>query len=760
MAERDQWGSKCIFLLSLIGMSVGMGNVWRFPYVVYDNGGGAFMVPYIMLTIIAGRPMYLLELLLGQFSGYAQTKSFDGYPLAKGVGWAMVYACVSLASFNSLVLAYALVFLYYSLWQQVPWTQCDRAWADDDCYVKKEGIFPCRTIEQIALNKYKHDWLHRTTPQKFIQLDAVNQTDNDTTPHGITFFTNCINASQLSSYQFFYKRVLGFNPQSREQASYQAHLLLALAVGWCCVFACVHNGIRSLTKAIYATTVVPFVLMFILLTRMLTLPGASAGLKYYIVPQWTEVLSVTLWRRAAEEVILSLGLGYGTVICYAGFGRIRNKLTNDVEVVIATQFFASFGYGLVVFSVLGFMAASLQVHVEDVISSGFDIAFVAYPEAVSRIRNAHLWLVFFYVALLCMTLNAQCAAVQAVLSSVRDELSPELRPRRWLLAAAGCLAMMLCGMPMTRHVSHIDTAHLLVTVEDPLVCRCAPFQEYAYENTPPHIRNDGIYTMKMCDAYLGELLLPALALLEVCFVVHGYGLIRFSHDMCFMLKKWPTFFMKFLWKYLCPGLLLSLFITNAVFFRQLQIAEYDLPLWTICVGIMLVLIGLAIVVVFCVYQFYVFEWDCEAALEVSDDWGPRDPDERLRYHTFLKSQGFGAVAPSSGEATGSQGSSSSERDSDGSDQPPDEAVAVPFQHPDAEETPPGVAAALATAFLSTSDAQPEGSDRSRISGKSLNINRSQSFGPARTLVISDAGVTVVTTPLTDVGDKPPDVEDV
>ncbi|KAK8784202.1 hypothetical protein V5799_009429 [Amblyomma americanum] len=325
--------------------------------------------------------------------------------LRAGVGWAMVYACVSLASFNSLVLAYALVFLYYSLWQQVPWTQCDRAWADDDCYVKKEGI---------------------------------------------------------------------------------AHLLLALAVGWCCVFACVHNGIRSLTKAIYATTVVPFVLMFILLTRMLTLPGASAGLKYYIVPQWTEVLSVTLWRRAAEEVILSLGLGYGTVICYAGFGRIRNKLTNDVEVVIATQFFASFGYGLVVFSVLGFMAASLQVHVEDVISSGFDIAFVAYPEAVSRIRNAHLWLVFFYVALLCMTLNAQCAAVQAVLSSVRDELSPELRPRRWLLAAAGCLAMMLCGMPMTRH--------------------------------------DGIYTMKMCDAYLGELLLPALALLEVCFVVHGYGL--------------------------------------------------------------------------------------------------------------------------------------------------------------------------------------------------------------------------------------------
>ncbi|KAL1431148.1 hypothetical protein MTO96_014535 [Rhipicephalus appendiculatus] len=148
-----------------------MGNVWRFPYVVYVNGGGAFIIPYITLTIIAGRPMYLLELVLGQFSGYAQTKAFDGYPIAKGVGWAMVYASVSLALFNSMVLAYVIIYLYYSMWNPttLPWTQCDPSWADEQCYVKKEGIFPCKAVEQMAQNKYKPEWLSKISqPQSFV----------------------------------------------------------------------------------------------------------------------------------------------------------------------------------------------------------------------------------------------------------------------------------------------------------------------------------------------------------------------------------------------------------------------------------------------------------------------------------------------------------------------------------------------------------------------------------------------------------------
>ncbi|WP_324195827.1 hypothetical protein [Nocardia cyriacigeorgica] len=53
---REQWGSRAGFLLAAIGSAVGLGNIWRFPYVAYDNGGGAFLLPYLIALLTAGIP--------------------------------------------------------------------------------------------------------------------------------------------------------------------------------------------------------------------------------------------------------------------------------------------------------------------------------------------------------------------------------------------------------------------------------------------------------------------------------------------------------------------------------------------------------------------------------------------------------------------------------------------------------------------------------------------------------------------------------
>ena len=63
---RDRWDSRTAFIMAAIGSAVGLGNVWRFPYMVYQNGGGAFFIPYLIALVTAGIPLMILEYGVGQ----------------------------------------------------------------------------------------------------------------------------------------------------------------------------------------------------------------------------------------------------------------------------------------------------------------------------------------------------------------------------------------------------------------------------------------------------------------------------------------------------------------------------------------------------------------------------------------------------------------------------------------------------------------------------------------------------------------------
>lgn len=82
--ERPTWGNQIEFLMSCISTSVGLGNVWRFPFVAYQNGGGAFLIPYIIVLIVIGKPMYYLETVLGQFSNSNCVNVWGLSPAMKG----------------------------------------------------------------------------------------------------------------------------------------------------------------------------------------------------------------------------------------------------------------------------------------------------------------------------------------------------------------------------------------------------------------------------------------------------------------------------------------------------------------------------------------------------------------------------------------------------------------------------------------------------------------------------------------------------
>ena len=82
--ERGNWSGQLDFLLSAIGYAVGLGNVWRFPYRAYANGGGSFLIPYAVMLICAGLPLFFLEMSIGQFSSLGPISIWRAVPFFRG----------------------------------------------------------------------------------------------------------------------------------------------------------------------------------------------------------------------------------------------------------------------------------------------------------------------------------------------------------------------------------------------------------------------------------------------------------------------------------------------------------------------------------------------------------------------------------------------------------------------------------------------------------------------------------------------------
>lgn len=116
--NRESWSARSGFILAAIGSAVGLGNIWRFPYVAYENGGGAFLVPYLIAIFAAGLPLLFLDYAVGHKFRKAPPTAYKKLMNSEALGWWQVMVTLVIGIYYASVLSWAGSYMYYSIGQQ------------------------------------------------------------------------------------------------------------------------------------------------------------------------------------------------------------------------------------------------------------------------------------------------------------------------------------------------------------------------------------------------------------------------------------------------------------------------------------------------------------------------------------------------------------------------------------------------------------------------------------------------------------------
>ncbi|XP_076446332.1 sodium- and chloride-dependent taurine transporter-like [Babylonia areolata] len=399
--EREHWSRAFDFLLACIGFSVGLGNVWRFPYLCYKNGGGAFLIPYFLCVIFGGIPLFYLEVAVGQFMNRGGLQAWNLVPIFQGIGLASCIIVFFLNCYYNVILAWAFYYLFSSCTSSLPWDSCDNDWNEAMC---------------------SEDF----------------KASNDTVTH----------VDPVT--EFWENHVLSISDGIDQMGTIRWELALCLLVAWCVVFLCICKGIRSSGKVMYVTATSPYIFMLILLIRNSLLDGASEGVKFYLTPDLAKLGEKEVWVDAGTQVFFSSSIALGTLTALGSYNKFKHNSYRDSLLFALVNSSTSFFAGFIVFTILGYMADLHGKEIKDVAESGPGLAFIAYPKAVAQMPVAPLWSFLFFFMIILLGLDSQFVGVEGVVTTIVDQYPHFLRRgyRREVFVGLLCIVMFFIGLSM------------------------------------------------------------------------------------------------------------------------------------------------------------------------------------------------------------------------------------------------------------------------------------------------------------------------
>uniref|UniRef100_A0A671UL03 Transporter n=1 Tax=Sparus aurata TaxID=8175 RepID=A0A671UL03_SPAAU len=535
--ERPAWNSKLQYILAQVGFSVGLGNVWRFPYLCQKNGGGAYLVPYLILLILIGIPLFFLELAVGQRIRRGSIGVWNYIsPRLGGIGFASCVVCFFVALYYNVIISWSLFYFSQSFQQPLPWHECPLVKNKTNTYVVPE----------------------------------------------------CEKSSATTYY--WYREALNISNSISEGGGLNWKMTVCLLIAWSIVCLAMIKGIQSSGKVMYFSSLFPYVVLICFLVRALLLKGSVDGIRHMFTPKLEIMLEAKVWREAATQVFFALGLGFGGVIAFSSYNKRDNNCHFDAVLVSFINFFTSVLATLVVFAVLGFKAnimnskcVALNTHkIVTLLGNGIDqsliphhinltqaseisaedydqiievikkvqegdfaqlgletcsieaelnkvlavqgtgLAFIAFTEAMTHFPASPFWSVMFFLMLVNLGLGSMFGTIEGILTPLIDTF----KVRKEFLTVGVCVLAFSIGLLF--------------------------------------VQRSGNYFVAMFDDYSATLPLLIVVVLENVAIAWFYGIDKFFEDLKDMLGFTPYRFYYYMWKYITPILLLVLLCSSFI----------------------------------------------------------------------------------------------------------------------------------------------------------------------------------------------------
>ncbi|MHC4236007.1 MAG: sodium-dependent transporter, partial [Planctomycetota bacterium] len=342
LPRKENWGSRIGVVLAVAGSAVGLGNFLRFPGQAVNNGGGAFMIPYIISFLVVGIPIAWCEWTMGRLGGrYGQNN-------APGIFYALWRRAPAKGLGALALLIPVTIYMYYVLLE---------AWCLDYCIFFIEGGFAKLFAEAtagISENQAVADAVVGATGGHYATECGLND-------HGALF----------------------------QEGNRMIWLVLACyLVNFIIIYQGVLRGIEKFCKWAMPLLIICAI---VILLRVLTLDGISTGLGFMWNPDWSSLTDAKVWLAASGQIFFSLSVGFGIILCYSSY------LRRDDDVVLTSLSASSTNEFCEV--ILGGMivvpAAFLFLGAENAKGTTFGLGFVTIPAIMHFMPGGPFWASFF-----------------------------------------------------------------------------------------------------------------------------------------------------------------------------------------------------------------------------------------------------------------------------------------------------------------------------------------------------------------------------